>query len=58
MIQGTAEGTLNMILAWWTSLQKSYDVLKVIDTIPDVSFVSSVFRSTIVNGILGLISSG
>jgi len=39
--------------------QKSYHDLKEIDTIPDVSFVSSVLvRSTIVNGSLGLNMSG
>jgi len=54
-----AEETLEMILACWTSPQKSYDVLKEIDTITDVSFNSSIMvRSTIVNGLLGLIISG
>ena len=33
--------TLEMILAWCTSPQKSYHDLKEIDTIPDASFVSS-----------------
>ena len=45
--------TLEMILAWCTSPQKSYHDLKEIDTIPDASFVSSVLvRSTFVKGSL------
>ena len=41
--------TLEMILAWCTSPQKSCHDLKEIDTIPDASFVSSVLvRSTFV----------
>jgi len=40
-------------------LDKPAEKSKEIDTIPDVSFVSSILvRSTIVNGLLGLIISG
>ena len=38
-----AEETLEMVLVQYTSPQKSYHDLKEIDTIPDASFVSSVF---------------
>ena len=49
--------TLEMILAWCTSPQKSYHDLKEIDTIPDASFVLSVLvRSTLVKGRLVWIS--
>ena len=49
--------SLEMILAWCTSPQKSNHDLKEIDTIPDASFVLSVLvRSTFVRGSLVWIS--